>query len=52
MEEEHLERRTHPGLDALRPAAGGAWLALGVRPAGAAPDDGASVEAAPARAFL
>jgi Protein of unknown function (DUF3500) len=49
--EEHLERRL-TRADALRlAAAGGAWLALGVRPAGAAPDVGASVEAA-ARAFL
>jgi Protein of unknown function (DUF3500) len=51
VEEEHLERRL-TRADALRlAAAGGAWLALGVRPAGAAPDVGASVEAA-ARAFL
>jgi Protein of unknown function (DUF3500) len=51
VDEDHLERRL-TRADALRlAAAGGAWLALGVRPAGAAPDVATSVDGA-ARAFL
>jgi hypothetical protein len=51
VDEDHFERRL-TRADALRlAAAGGAWLAFGVRPAGAAQDVAASVDGA-ARAFL
>jgi Protein of unknown function (DUF3500) len=51
VDEDHLERRL-TRADALRlAAAGGAWLALGVRPAGATTDVATSVDVA-AGAFL
>ena len=51
MDEDQLERRLTRAAALRLAAAGAAGLALGVRPARAAPTDGAAVEAA-ARAFL